>query len=305
MSQIYGKYMKHEQTALGKKIFDIDLKKVGQDSVSELHDALYENRILIFKNQTLDEKDYINFANLFGYPIPYLQTNYHHPDYPLIFVSSNVTIDGKQIGVPRTGGYWHSDTSFEKDPKVLTMLRPVIVPTNPRCTMFVDMSVVYKNLPMHLKKEVENATFIHSGRYKFKVRKEDIGLDISELLAGIDMYQPPVEHPAVLIHPHTKEEVLYGSSGFTIGIKGKSTDEGRDILNQIFSFAESGQFTNEIFWEPGDLIVWDNRFLVHKSGRKQFSVEAKQNEILQEEKTMMFRITLKDKYPLCDSLTKE
>ena len=47
----------------------------------------------------------------------------------------------------------------------------------------------------------------------------------------------------------------------------------------------------EVQWSMGDVIIWDNRFLRHTSGR---------NEGLEEE-TMMYRITLQDGMPLCAS----
>lgn len=283
---------------IGKQIRGVNLKQLAKDQIETLQEELYKNRLLVFKDQSLTEKEYVEFANLFAHPVPYLQDNYHHPEYPLIFVSSNVKVDGKKMGVARTGGYWHSDTSFENDPKVFTMLMPKVIPSNPRSTLFIDMSEVYLELPVHLKKELENATFIHSGRNKYKVRNEDVGLDISEIMAMIQQVQPPVEHPAVIKHPFTGEKILYASSGFTIGIKDRSTDESDDILKELFAFSEGGEFTREIFWAMGDLIVWDNRFLIHKSGRKRSEVDDIYQVASDEEGTMMFRITCKDNLPL-------
>jgi taurine dioxygenase len=284
--------MKTEKINFGCSIRDIDAKAVTLAEFAELKDHLYRNRLIVLKDQLLDEQQYCDFAKQFGFPVPYLQDNYHHPEYPLIFVSSNVKSDGKQIGVARTGGYWHSDTSFEKVPKVLTMLMPKVLPRNhPRSTKFIDMSEVYAALPKEIKDKLVGADLLHSGRYRYKVRPDNVGFDIFEILQFIDVVAPPSRHPAVIEHPHTGEKVLYANRGFTIGIADRSLDESAQMLKEIFDLAETDRFVREVRWSMGDIIIWDNRFLSHTSGRNSGP----------EEETMMHRITLCDDYPLCRS----
>ncbi|HAO14570.1 MAG TPA: TauD/TfdA family dioxygenase [Tenacibaculum sp.] len=291
--------MKKTLLSIGVAV-ETDLSNINKQEISTLQDLLYKNRIIVIKNNELTEKQFCDFAHLMGEPIPYLQKNYNHPEHDLIFVSSNVKQGNTQkIGVPRTGGYWHSDTAFEEDPKLITMLMPKILPLkSPRTTRFIDMSSVYKNLPLHLKNAIEDVEFLHSGRYKYKVRPEDVGLDVSEILEMIDYIQAPVAHPAVITHPYTKEKIIYASRGFTIGIKNKGLDESKKILNELFDFAERQEFVKEIRWQKGDLIIWDNRFLAHSSGRKKAPTDDIHVEVSKEEETMMYRITLKDGLPL-------
>lgn len=286
--------MRTAKLEIGCSIFDVDAKTATPSELRHLKDLLYRNRLIVLKDQALDEQHYCDFAQRFGFPVPYLQDNYHHPDYPLIFVSSNVKKDGKQIGVPRTGGYWHSDTSFEAEPKFTTMLMPKLLPRNvPRSTRFMDMAAVYAALPMSTKARLAGAKFMHSGRWRYKVRPENAGFDIFEILETIDKFAPPVRHPAVIEHPYTKEKVLYANRGFTIGIADRSLDESASLLREIFDFAESDRFVREVRWSMGDIIIWDNRLLCHTSGRNAGP----------EEETMMYRITLQDGMPLCASQT--
>ena len=284
--------MRTETNTIGCSVWDIDTKAIAEHTMREVKDLLYRHRLVVLKDQKLSEQEYCDLASRCGTPVPYLQENYRHPDFPLIFVSSNVKKDGKQIGVPRTGGYWHSDTSFETEPKVLTMLMPKVLPQIfARTTRFVDMAEVYAALPQAIKDRLAGAQFIHSGRWRYKVRPQDAGADIFEILQMIDSVAPPVRHPAVIEHPYTKEKVLYANRGFTVGIADWSTDEATSLLKEIFDFAESAPFVREVRWSMGDIIIWDNRFLSHTSGRNPGP----------EEETMMYRITLKDAYPLCAS----
>ena len=288
--------MKTEKNHFGCSIRGVDANTVTPAAVEELKDHLYKNRLIVLKDQVVTEQQYCDFANRFGFPVPYLQDNYHHPDFPLIFVSSNVKSDGKQIGVARTGGYWHSDTSFETEPKVLTMLMPKVLPRNhPRSTKFIDMAAVYAALPPATKEKLAGAELLHSGRYRYKVRPDNVGFDIFEILSFIDMVAPPSRHPAVIEHPYTGEKVLYANRGFTISIADRSLDESANLLKEIFDFAETDRFVKEVRWSMGDIIIWDNRFLNHTSGRNSGP----------EEETMMHRITLRDDFPLCASQITE
>ena len=89
--------------------------------------------------------------------------------------------------------------------------------------------------------------------------------------------------------------MIYGNRGFTIGIADRSLDESAELLKEIFDFAETDRFVKEVRWSMGDIIVWDNRFLSHTSGRNSGP----------EEETMMHRITLRDDFPLCASQMAE
>jgi len=284
--------MQIEKLGIGISIRGVDANVVTAAEMSTFKDLLYKNRLIVLKDQAVSEQQYCDFAHRLGFPVPYLQENYRHPDFPLIFVSSNVKSKGPQIGVPRTGGYWHSDTSFEKEPKVITMLMPKVLPANhPRSTKFVDMASVYAELPRATKDKLAGAELLHSGRYRYKIRPDNVGYDIFEILEAIDTFAPPMRHPAVIEHPYTKEKVLYANSGFTIGIADRSLDDSAALLREVFAFAESEHFVREVHWTMGDIIIWDNRFLCHTAGRNSGP----------EEETMMHRITLQDSYPLCAS----
>ncbi len=217
---------------IGCSIQDVYAAKASTREIKTLKDLLYKNRLIVLKDQSVNEQQYCDFANRFGSPVPYLQDNYHHPDFPLIFVSSNVKKDGKQIGVARTGGFWHSDTSFEKEPKVITMLMPKVLPRNhPRSTKFIDMAEVYAALPQATKDKLTGAEFMHSGRYRYKIRAENAGFDIFEILELIDVVRrpsPPGRHRA----PLHREKVLYANRGFTIGIADRSLDESAELLKR-------------------------------------------------------------------------
>lgn len=287
---------KCEGTSVGVTISNYDAKQA--QNIEEIKHLLYENKIVIFKDQKMDEKQFCDFSAALGNPVPYLQKNYHHPQYPLIFVSSNVKKDGQQIGVPRTGGYWHSDTAFLEKPIPLTLLYPQLVPQKSRrTTLFIDMEQAWSEMPAELQNRLANLSFIHSGKWRYKVKAEDAGMDIYEILQMIHKVAPPVIHPAVITHPANGRKVIYATRGFTIGVHDMSTDEGNALLEEMFDFVEQPRFIKEFQWSLGDMILWDNRYFAHKAGRLRLA-EDPDGGSLDEEETIVYRIIIEDAYPL-------
>ncbi len=284
---------------IGCFITDLNAVKASAEEFSAIKKLLYKHKIVILKDQNMLEQQFCDLAVALGEPIPYLQENYHHPDYPLIFVSSNVEQNGEKFGVARTGGYWHSDTSFLDYPVALTMLYPQIIPVNSRrTTLFIDLEKALDEMPTELKRCLDNRYLIQRGKWKYKVREEDVGLDMSEIMMLIHQVQPPVSHPAVIRHPATGNKTLFASRGFTIGIDGMGTDEANTLLESLFDFIEQDRFISEFQWQLGDIIIWDNRFLAHKAGRLAENNDPVSGDINKEEDTLVYRIIIRDGLPL-------
>src|SRR5437763_14107467 len=140
---------------IGAEILDIDVKTFTSEQAHMIRDLVYQHKLVVFRNQNLSKPEYIAFARTIGEPQIYLQKNYHHPEHPEIFVSSNVPENGKKIGVAGTGRYWHTDYQFHPEPLPMTMLYPQILPKGKRETYYIDMERVYAEMPEDLRFYVE------------------------------------------------------------------------------------------------------------------------------------------------------
>ena len=286
-----------------------------EDDLYDLRRLVYQRRVVVLKDQRLTTNQFVDFSKTLGTPVPYLQENYHHPDHPLVFVSSNVRVGGRKIGVARTGGYWHSDTAFQQKPVPLTLLYPQIVPKlTVRSTLFIDLERACRELPPRLKERIEGSVFLHSGRWKYKVREQDAGFDISEILAMVDRVQPPARHPAIIVHPVTAERGIYATRGFTVGVEGLHARDGEELLSELFDFIEQDRFITAFTWEPGDIILWDNRLLAHRASRDDSANGDVAAAAFREEDTLVYRILVDDGHAIylnapptqaCDDERKE
>lgn len=263
---------KQPDAKMGVVVDGFDSVTATDAEISDLKRAIYTEKIAILKEQRLSTDAFVALGRRMGEPAAYYEPMYHHPDTDLIFVSSNVPKDGQQIGVPRTGKFWHADYQFMAKPFALTMILPQAVPSGNRGTYFIDLGRAFQALPQDLKDAAVKAKAVQTPRRYFKIRPEDVYRPVGELLAEIEANTPAVYHNAVTRHPQTGESVLYISEGFTVGLtdeQGKNLDDG--LLRELL--AATGQY-DETFEHPGihlqrfdvgDLLIWDNRSLVHRA----------------------------------------
>lgn len=279
---------------IGIQILDLDVASVTPREIEEIKQLVYSYKLVIFREQKINDNQYLEFAQKIGTPQVYPQDNYHHPEHPEIFVSSNLLKDGKKFGVRGTGRYWHTDCAFLEEPLPLTMLYPQVLPESIRETYYIDMQQVYQKLPAHLKSYVDGKYLIHEGKWRYKVQEWDIDKAIIDILRDIEERFPAVRHPAVVTHPVSGAKILYASSGFTTGIEGLDYESNQKILPELFAFIERQEHIHTHVWQDGDLILWENRTLNHMASK-----------VAPGEKSVSYRIGVDDGLPFYLSAEKE
>ncbi|MBF6328350.1 TauD/TfdA dioxygenase family protein [Nocardia transvalensis] len=257
------------QPGLGVIVEDFDPRS-GED-VQLLKKTVYRHKIVVLKDQHHDAASFLALGRSLGTPEAYYEPVYHHPEVPEVFVSATAEQDGRQIGVPRTGRFWHSDYQFMPRPFDLTLTYPRAVPSTNRGTLFIDLAAAYSRLDPQLRAAAEDTTAVHTVRRCFKIRPTDVYRPIGEILAEIDSRTPPVHRPTVLTHPHTGERVVHVSEGFTDTVVDAQGRERRELLTELL--AATGQLGDTPDhpavhlqrFEVGDLLIWDNLSLVHRA----------------------------------------
>lgn len=251
---------------LGAQVHGLDLGAVTGEQARDILAAVHHHALVRFKGQTMTVHQYVKFGDKLGTVMPYPDERYQHPEHPGVFVSSNVK--GRTMGMARSGYFWHTDLSFKPKPQPLTVLYPQLLPQARRETLFINMADVYDALPAALRAIVDGRTAKHDPAMRYKVGQADVdaNLDVGELLErGRRMFPAPT-HPLVITHPVTRRRILYMNSGFTTSIDGLPHDESQAALKELFAFIERPDHVQPHSWELGDIIVWDNRMLIHKAG---------------------------------------
>lgn len=252
-----------EPGRVGALIHDLDPRGVTPEQVAAIHELVYEHKVVVFTGQSLSTTEYIDFARALGEPQIYFQPNYHHPDHPEIFVSSNVPMNGKKVGVAGTGRYWHSDYQFFPEPLPMTMVYPQEVGGLARSTSYIDMVQTLADMPPHLAEFVHGQRFLHEAKWRYKITPQDIDKSITEILEEFGALTPTVSHPAVGRHPVNGRDYLYASRGFTVGIEGRSHEEGKRLLGELFDWLEQESHVQQQPWRTDRILLWDNRQVIH------------------------------------------
>jgi taurine dioxygenase len=70
-------------------------------------------------------------------------------------------------------------------------------------------------------------------------------------------------HPVVITHPETKKPVLFVNPGFVAGLVDFTPEESEAILSYLYQHATRPEHIYRHVWQPNDLVIWDNRCLMH------------------------------------------
>jgi taurine dioxygenase len=70
-------------------------------------------------------------------------------------------------------------------------------------------------------------------------------------------------HPLIRRHPETGREGLFSCFGYIIGIEGMDEAESTPLLLQLYQWQSREAFQYRHKWQPGMLVMWDNRSVLH------------------------------------------
>ena len=73
------------------------------------------------------------------------------------------------------------------------------------------------------------------------------------------------EHPLVRVHEGNGHPALFSTLGYIQGIVGMDTGEARALLREVFQHQTADEVVYTHRWEPGMVVVWDNRSVLHRA----------------------------------------
>jgi taurine dioxygenase len=252
--------------ALGAEISGIDVGALDAEAFSLVHEAFLKHHVLVIRDQDLSPSKQIAFSQRFGPTDVHIQTESAHPEHQEIQILSNKKIDGRYVGSPSAGDNWHSDLQYKDIPTLCTLLYGVEIPQDGGDTEWANMHLAYEALPDKMKQRVAG---LH-GRNTFnrfrnpRVQVPDVYKEQGQK-RYVDITPPDAIHPIVRTHPETGRKALYLSERFTIGIEELPEDEGQALMDELIAHQKQSRFIYHHRWQPHDLLMWDNRCLLHQA----------------------------------------
>jgi len=249
----------------GARVTGLDLGDgLSASAVSEIERAIDDFSFLWFPEQSVSDDMQLAFTKLLGEPEPSHVKLGQEGVIEYFITIGNVQDDGSVFGNdhPKTrfltgNNMWHSDSSFREVPTYVTIMCAYEVPDEGGMTQFVSQRAAYNRLTEKTQVDIDPLIAIHD--YVFSRSK--VGDDAVTPSHANSL--PPVRQKLVRKNPATGERNFYVGS-HAREIEGWGFAESRDLLDDLLARTTEREHIYEHTWSPGDLVIWDNRCLLHR-----------------------------------------
>jgi len=243
----------------------VDLRNVTNDQFDQLYNAWLEFGVLRLRGQSLDEDELQAFSARFGpleeIPMGRLPEEARNKiKNRYVTQLSNIIVDGKPIGgLGNAEAAWHSDMTYVETSPPASVLLGVEIPEQGGDTYFADQNAAYDELLEGLRQRVEGLSINHDAAHT----------SVGSLRAGFEPFNDPRDapgavHPIIVVHDETGRPALYLGRREWAYIPGLSIEDSEGLLDELWSYAALEDHVWRQRWRPDDLIIWDNRRVLHR-----------------------------------------
>lgn len=244
----------------GVEVHGVDLTRTPNvETIAALNKAFSDHSVLVVRDQRMDPHQMVDTVQHFGEIFPQHNSRFALPECPQIHYISNQDkhADGTRY-IPGEG--YHTDHSNDAHPPKATVLLAISLPDVGGDTQFVNMHRAYEDLPAETKQRIDGLKAVHVYQSKHSTCK------LLSLPKGNDRDVPAVVvHPLVRTHPETGRKALYINPIRIKAIEGMDEPEALELLDELLEHATQEKYQYRYKWRNGDLVMWDNRCLLHKA----------------------------------------
>lgn len=241
----------------------VNLASIDDSTFSRLYAAWLEYALLIFPEQCLENEEQVAFARRFGPLVDGLEAA----------EISNVLADGRLRDAPdddmmkiiRGNMHWHQDNTYMPLQAKGAVFSAKEVPSRHGDTAFADMRAAYDALDARMKARIATLSAHHSLVHsQQKIGEQTKAADSEYIGYGLDVAEVPLR-PLVKIHPETGRKAL-AVGRHAYGVAGLEQESSEKLLQQLNQAAVSNaHWIYQHRWSVGDVVVWDNRCLMHRA----------------------------------------
>ena len=247
------------------EIQEIQLDRITDSEFELLYAAWLQYGVLRIRNQDLDDEQLQAFSQRFG---PLEEAPFGRmPEAEkakiknrFVTTLSNIKVDGKPIGgLGNDEATWHSDMTYSETPPPASLLLGIEIPDQGGDTHFADQRAALAALPAVLRQRVESLSVKHNAAHT----------SVGKLRPGFEAFEDPRDapgaiHPMIKTHNETGKPALYLGRREWAYIPGMTVTESDDLLDALWAYVAIKENTWTQHWQPFDLIIWDNRCVMHR-----------------------------------------
>jgi len=247
------------------RITGIDLRTPLPDrALAEIRAAIDEYSFLHFPDQPFDDEKQLAFTKAIGEPEENHVSLGEDGKVNYFGTIGNVQADGTKLGnadrktIFLTGNNMlHTDSSFRKVPTFVSIMCAYDTPDEGGITEYVSARAAYNRLPAEKKADIHPLTVEHDYVYsRPKVAPHKVPPPLAKSL-------PPTPQRLVRANPKTGARNYYVGS-HAKAIEGWSDTDSRALIDDLQDRATQPEHAYAHRWQPGDLVIWDNRCLLHR-----------------------------------------
>ena len=249
----------------GVEVMGLDLMEVTAEHLfPELRALFEEHSALLFRGQSMSPDKHLELAGLFG-PVEDREADTRKPGEAFAIPEvSNVLEDGTTSGEMdlrtlnlKSNFLWHSDSTFLPVPSLCNILTALVVPSTGGATELASTRAAWAEMPADLKRRIEGRGIWH--RYSHSRKK------ISEELSRLPQFNrwPDQHWSSVWPNPVNGRPALYIASHAFL-VDGYDEAESKALLDELTAFCTQPRFLYSHSWAVGDVLLWDQRAVIHR-----------------------------------------
>lgn len=249
---------------LGAEVTGIDIGALSDGDFAAIETAFEDHSVLVIRGQLgIDDAGQAAFSRRFGDLETTISAN-PGGEGTSIAVFSNVDADGtlipprdKRMVFNSGNQMWHSDSSYKPVPAKASMLSGRVVPPEGGETEFASGRAAWNALTEAEQGEYLPLVAVHDFLYSR-------GLIDKTLLTDKDRKElPAVRQRLVRSNPANGRKAIYAGAHAS-HIEGRPVEEGRALLRRLTDLVTRPEHRYTHKWEAGDLVMWDNRAVLHR-----------------------------------------
>jgi alpha-ketoglutarate-dependent 2,4-dichlorophenoxyacetate dioxygenase len=242
----------------------VDLAEIAArlDLYQTVRTAFEEHSVLFFRGQTVSDEDQLAFTRCFG-PLEVtkrasLGEGSHFSILTNLDAEGRVVApDHRQALVAKANQLWHTDSSFKAIPALASVLSARVIPPRGGETEFASTRLAWRRLPIDLQARLAESFAWHDYAHSRGKISPDLATPVEREAL------PPVRWRMAWRNPANGELSLYVAS-HAFAIDGMATDEAQSLLATLIEQATAPAHTYLHRWRQGDVILWDNRAVLHR-----------------------------------------
>ncbi|MDH3288362.1 MAG: TauD/TfdA family dioxygenase [Betaproteobacteria bacterium] len=232
------------------------------DAYAMVRTAFEAHSVLLFRNQPIADELQIAYSTRFG-PLEIAKAASRGEGTPYSILTniepdgSLVPPDHKEALRAHANQLWHTDSCFKDPPSLASVLSARVISPIGGETEFASMRCAWERLPEAMRTRLASAYAWHDYGHS----REKIAPHLASERERASLL--PVRWRMRWRNPANGRDSLYLAS-HTYAIDGMPDDKAQALIAELIDHATAPGHTFLHQWQPGDVIMWDNRCVLHR-----------------------------------------